>query len=171
MIGVSSIDSLFSKIKIDYKGTEEESTLVRRRPDNLESENLVEKIDKSGFGEVETLTSDVPTLLDYKYFNYDSCYLFDCISLMQSMINSPHAYEQNKAFTRHIVDAMVKALEEILELEVSIPRKLHDEWNILSKSRLKIMSVLLCVTWVLVFLQFRNLYVMCLVLLILKNVL
>ena len=30
VIGVSSIDSLFSKIKIDGKGTGEESTLVRR---------------------------------------------------------------------------------------------------------------------------------------------
>ena len=42
MIGVSSIDSLFSKIKIDQIGTEEESTLVRTCPDNLEGENLVE---------------------------------------------------------------------------------------------------------------------------------
>ena len=48
VIGVSSIDSLFSKIKIDDKGTEEESTLATRRPDNSEGENLVEKIDKSG---------------------------------------------------------------------------------------------------------------------------
>ena len=72
MIGVSSIDSLFSKIKIDEKGTEEESTLARRRPDNSEGENLVEKIVKSGFEEVKTLTSDVPTILDYKDFNYDS---------------------------------------------------------------------------------------------------
>ena len=45
------------------------------------------------------------------------------------MINSPHACEQNKAFTKRIVDAMMKALEEKLELEVSIPRKLHDEWE------------------------------------------
>ena len=45
MIGVSSIDSLFSKIKIDNEGTEEESTLARRHPDNSEGENLVEKID------------------------------------------------------------------------------------------------------------------------------
>ena len=45
MIGVSSIDSLFSKIKIDKKGTEEESTLARRCPNNSEGENLVEKID------------------------------------------------------------------------------------------------------------------------------
>ena len=55
--------------------------------------------------------------------------MIDCISLLQSMINSPHAYEKNKALTKHIVDAMMKALEEKLELEVSIPRKLHDEWE------------------------------------------
>ena len=93
MIGVSSIDSLFSKIKIDEKGNKEESTLARRRPDNSEGENLVEKIDKSGFEEVKTLTSDLHTILDYKDFNYDSFSLIDCISLLQSMLNSPHAYE------------------------------------------------------------------------------
>ena len=72
--------------------------------------------------------------------SYDSCSLIDCISLLQSMINTPHAYEQNKAFTKHIFDAMMKALEEKLKLEISIPRKFHDEWNLLSKSRLKIMT-------------------------------
>ena len=72
---------MLSKVKIDEKGTGEESTLVRRRPDNPEGENLVEKIDKSGFEEVKTLTSDVPTLLDYKDFNYDSCSFTDCICL------------------------------------------------------------------------------------------
>ena len=60
-MGVSSIDSLFTNIKIDDRRTQEDSTLVRRRPNNLEGENIVEKIDKSGFGEVKTLTSDVPT--------------------------------------------------------------------------------------------------------------
>ena len=75
MISVSCIDSLFSKIKIDDKGTEEESTLARRRPHNLEGQNIDGKIAKSGFREVKTLTSDAPTLLDYKDFNYDSCYL------------------------------------------------------------------------------------------------
>ena len=116
MIGVCSIDSLFIKIKTDNKGTEEDLTLARRRPNNLEGENLVVKIDKSGFGEVKTLVSDAPTLLDYKDFNYDSCSLIDCISLLQSMLNSPHAYEQNKAFTKHIFDDIMKALEEKLEL-------------------------------------------------------
>ena len=64
MIGVSSIDSLFSKDKNDEKGTGEASTLGRRRPNISEGENLVENIYESGFGEVKTLTSDVPTLLD-----------------------------------------------------------------------------------------------------------
>ena len=58
----------------------------------------------------------MPTLLDYKDFNYDGCYLIDCISLLQSMLNSSNAYEQNKAFTKHIIEAMMKALEEKLEL-------------------------------------------------------
>ena len=79
----------------------------------------------------------MPTLLDYKDFNYDSFSLIDCISLLQSMINSPHAYKQNKAFTKHIIDAMMKALEEKLELEVSIPRKLHNEWEPTIKFKIK----------------------------------
>ena len=53
------------------------------------------------------------------------------------MINSPHAYEQNKAFTKHIVDAMMKALEEKLELDISIPKKLHDEWEPTIKVKIK----------------------------------
>ena len=115
----------------------EEPTLGRRRTNISEGENLDDKIAQSGFGEVRTLTSDVPTLLDYKDFNYDSCSLIDCISLLQSMINSPHVYEQNKAFTKHIVDAMMKALEEKLELEISIPTKLHYEWEPNIKVKIK----------------------------------
>ena len=52
-------------------------------------------------------------------------------------MNSPHAYEQNKAFTKHIVDAMMKAFEGKLEFEVSIPRKLHDEWEPTIKVKIK----------------------------------
>ena len=82
MIDVCSIDSLFTKANIDEKGTGEDSTLGRRCPNISEGENLIEKIDKSGFEDIKTLTSDVPTILDYKYFNYDSCSLVDCICLL-----------------------------------------------------------------------------------------
>ena len=68
MIGVSSIDSLFSKIEIDDKGTGEESTLSIGCPNDSEGENLVGKIDKSGFEEVKTLTSDVPTIFGLQRF-------------------------------------------------------------------------------------------------------
>ena len=100
--------------------------------------NLNAKFDKSGFGEVITLNSDVPTSLDFKDFYYDSFSLIECISLLQSMLNSPNAYEQNKAFSKHIVEAMMKALEEKLELEVSIPRKLYDEWEPTINVKIKI---------------------------------
>ena len=103
----------------------------------MEGENLDEFFDESGFEEVKTLTSDVPTILDCKDFNYDSCSLIDCISLLQSMLNSPHAYEQNKAFTKQIVDAMMKSFEEKLELGISIPRKLHDDWEPTIKAKIK----------------------------------
>ena len=45
------------------------------------------------------------------------------------MLISPHAYSQNKAFTKHIVDALMQSYDEKLNLEVSIPRKLNDEWE------------------------------------------
>ncbi len=53
------------------------------------------------------------------------------------MLNSPHAYNQNKPFTKHIVDAMVQSFEEKLDLEVSIPRKLYDEWEPTIKIKIK----------------------------------
>ena len=77
------------------------------------------------------------------------------------MLNSPRAYNQNKAFTKHIVDAMMQSFEEKLELEVSIPRKLYDEWELLLRLRLNIMSAMLCVIWVLAYPQFQKIYVMC----------
>ena len=107
---------------------------------------------KSGFGKVKSLTSDAPTLLDYKDFNYDSCSLIEYISLLQSVLNSTNSYEQNKAFTKHIVEAMMKALEEELELEIF--RFLENymmNGNPPLKSKSKIMSAMLYVIWVLVF--------------------
>ena len=81
----------------------------------IQSLDLDAKINKSEIGEVKILSSNEPTLLDFKEFNYDNCYLIDCISLLQSMLNSSHAYNQNKAFTKHIIDAMTQSFEEKLD--------------------------------------------------------
>ena len=150
-------------MNFDKDGTGDESTLVKRRPNDSEFLDLDAKFGKSGIGEVKTLNIIEPTILDFKDFNYDNCSLIDCISLLQSVLNSPHAYSQNKAFTKHIVDALMQSYEEKLELEVSIRRKLYDEWEptIKIKIKLKIMSFILCVIWVLVSLLFPKLCVIC----------
>ena len=84
-----------------------------------------------------------------KEFNYDNFSLEGCISLLQSVVNSPHAYSQNKAFTKHIVDALMQSYDEKFNLEVSIPRKLNDEWEPTIKIRIKDHEC--CAIWVLVF--------------------
>ena len=71
MIGVSPIEYLFINIKLDEKGTRDEWTLARRCPNCSRGDDLNDKSDKSGFGEVKTLNSDVPTTLDYYDFNDD----------------------------------------------------------------------------------------------------
>ena len=80
-----------------------ELEMSQRRPNNSEFLDLDAKFGKSGIGEVKTLNSTEPTILDFKEFNYDNCSLIDCISLLQSVLNSPHAYSQNKAFTKNIL--------------------------------------------------------------------
>ena len=77
------------------------------------------------------------------------------------MLNSPHAYNQNKAFTKHIIDDMMQSFEEKVDLEVSIPRKLYYEWEPTIKLKLNIMSAMLYAIWVLVFPRFQRLCVIC----------
>ena len=56
---------------------------------------------------------------------------------------------------------MMQSFEEKLELEVSIPRKLYDEWEPTIKIKIEIMSAMLCVIWVIEFPHFQKLHVMC----------
>ena len=71
VIDVTPIESLFSNINLDKYGTRDESTFVKRHPNDSEFLDLDAKIDKSRIGEVKTLSSNEPTLLDFKEFNYD----------------------------------------------------------------------------------------------------
>ena len=103
----------------------------------MEFLDLDAKTVKSGIEAVKNLNRNEPTILDFKDFNYDNYSLIYCISFLQSMLNSPHAYNQNKAFTKHIVDALMQSYEEKLELEVSITRKLYDEWEHTIKIKIK----------------------------------
>ena len=73
----------------------------------------------SGMDELMKLFANKSVSPDPRYALISSIRV-DCISLLQSVLNSPHAYSQNKAFTKHIVDALMQSYEEKLELEVSI---------------------------------------------------
>ena len=99
VIDVSPIKSLFWNMNLDNDGTEYDPPLPRRRSKNSESLDLDAKFDESGIEEIKTLDVAKPTILDLKEFNYENCSLIDCISLLESVLNSPHAYSQNKAFT------------------------------------------------------------------------
>ena len=63
VIDVSPIRSLFCNINLNNDGTGDESTLVKRRPNNLEFLDLDAKIGKSGIGDVKTLNSIEPTIM------------------------------------------------------------------------------------------------------------
>ena len=96
VINATPIRSMFCNMNLDDYGTADESTFPRRHPKNSESLDLDAKIGKSGIEEVKTLDINEPTIFDFKEFNYDNCSLIDCISLLQSMLNSPQAYIKTK---------------------------------------------------------------------------
>ena len=116
---------------------EHDLPLPRRRFKNSEFLDPDDEIDKKGIERNKNLDIAKPTILDLKEFNYENCSLIGCISLLQTVLDSPHAYSQNKAFTEHIVDALMQSYEEKLELKVSVPRKLYDEWEPIIKIKIK----------------------------------
>ena len=58
------------------------------------------------------------------------------ISYLEKMAKDPHTSTLNMAFTEHITNALIKAREEKLRLEVSIPRKLEDGWDPTTKIKI-----------------------------------
>ena len=81
VIDASPIRSMFFNMNFDDYGSDDESTLPRRRPKNSESLDLDAKFGKIRIGEVMTLNSIEPTISDFKEFDYDNCSLKGCISL------------------------------------------------------------------------------------------
>ena len=76
--------------------TEYDLPLPRRHSKNSEYLDLYDEIDESGNERNKNLDVAKPTILDFNEFNYESCSLIDCISLLQSVLNSLHAYNQIK---------------------------------------------------------------------------
>ena len=88
VIDVSPIKSLFCNMNLDNDGTEYDPPLPRRRSKKSEYLDLYDGIDESGIEGNKHLDVAKPTIMDFEEFNYENCYLIDCISLLQSVLNS-----------------------------------------------------------------------------------
>src|SRR3954467_13554433 len=60
---------------------------------------------------------------------FDNCSISEVVTFLQRMSRDPRTSTLNLAFTEHITNALIKAREEKLKLEASIPRKLEDGWD------------------------------------------
>ena len=56
------------------------------------------------------------------------------------MAKDPHTSSLNIAFTEHITTTLIKAREDKLKLETSIPIKLEDGWDLMVNIKLNIFS-------------------------------
>ena len=74
---------------------------------------------------IQTNNDDPPSLFKYDDIDFDNSNLTEFIKFLQKVAKSPDASKSNVAFTKHINDALIKAREEKLQLENSIPRKLQ----------------------------------------------
>src|SRR5215204_6937651 len=64
--------------------------------------------------------------IEHNGLDFDDCHITEFIKFLQKLARSANASAINLAFTKHITNALIKAREEKLKLEASIPRKLED---------------------------------------------
>ena len=81
----------------------------------------------------QSIGDNDPIALDHNGF--DNCHISEVIKFLQKLARSPNASAINLAFTKHITNALIKAREEKLKLETSIPRKLEDGWEPIIKMK------------------------------------
>src|SRR3954471_7026461 len=83
-----------------------------------------------------SLSDITTTLLESSDLDFYSCTLPEVIGFLHKMSRDPHTSTVNLAFTEHITNALIKAREEKLRLEASIPRKLEYGWYPMIKIKL-----------------------------------
>ncbi|KAK1668434.1 hypothetical protein QYE76_056593 [Lolium multiflorum] len=76
-----------------------------------------------------------PIAVDHNGLDFDDCHISEVIKFLQKLARSPNASAINLAFTKHITNALIKAREDKLKLETSIPRKLEDGWEPIIKMK------------------------------------
>ena len=92
MFGVIFIEFLFFCVRFNDYGVGYEFILVEKRSDDSEFIYFDDKGVESGVEEVKILGSNEIFILDFKEFNYGNCFLFECIFLMQFIVNFLYVY-------------------------------------------------------------------------------
>src|SRR3954465_10486566 len=94
------------------------SIIEQETPMNLETSKQV------------SLDDITTTLLTGSDLDFDNCTLSKVIGFLHKMARDrPHTSTLNHSLTEHTTNALIKAREERLRLEVYIPRKLEDGWD------------------------------------------
>ncbi|KAK1561715.1 hypothetical protein QYE76_008006 [Lolium multiflorum] len=75
-----------------------------------------------------------PIVVAHNDLDFDDCHISG-YKVLTKLAKSPNASAINLAFTKHITNALIKAREEKLKLETSIPRKLEDGWEPIIKMK------------------------------------
>ena len=65
-----------------------------------------------------------PSSFDEDDLDFEDCNLTEVIKFLQIMAGDPHTSKLNSTFTKHVTNDLIKAREEKLRLQTSIPRKL-----------------------------------------------
>jgi hypothetical protein len=73
------------------------------------------------------------TTFDSNDFDVDGCNISEVILFFQKLAKSPNASSMNMAVTKHITNALMQIREDKLKQKVSIPRKLEDGWEPITK--------------------------------------
>src|SRR5215213_3671330 len=81
------------------------------------------------------LGNNDPIAVAHNDLDFDDCHISEVIKFLQKLAKSPNASAINLAFTKQIINALIKAREEKLKRETSIPRKLEDGWEPIIKMR------------------------------------
>src|SRR3954466_14423845 len=101
------------------------STLRQKGPLNLDTTK-----EKMSLDDITT------TLINGSELDFDNFSLFEVIKFLQRMAKDPPTSSLNIAFTEHITNALIKAREEKLKIEVSIRRKIEDGWDPMGKIKI-----------------------------------
>ena len=82
------------------------------------------------------LHNKTPSSFDDNDLDFEHCNLTEVIKFLERMTRDTSTSKLNSTFTEHITNDVIKAREEKLRLQTSIPRKIEDGWDPIIKIKI-----------------------------------